>query len=120
MKFKDTWYEKLMRMTLNECLPLGDTPKATVYSAVWSNKEEFKKLGLIFRVKEDEKTKNLYVCRITPVEKTEVPYEEYMAEKFNSTPKKVERVLNDVKRTLLVKEDQEKLIWEIKKTVANY
>lgn len=61
MELKKSWIEKLEPMTLNECIPLGKSPKTSVYSAVFFNKEKL--AGKKFRVKEDMTTGAKYVCR---------------------------------------------------------
>lgn len=64
MEVKLTWFERMMEMSLKECLPLGDTPKATIYSAVHFNKKKIKAAGKKFRVQTDEVTKQEFVCRV--------------------------------------------------------
>jgi hypothetical protein len=64
MKLKKTWFEKLTALSPEECLPLGGTPRASVYSAIFKNREALDALGLKFRVQTDEKTKKEFVCRV--------------------------------------------------------
>jgi hypothetical protein len=64
MEIKLPWIERLLEMGVKECLPLEDTPAATIYSAVHYHKKEIKKRGMRFKVQEDDGTGMLYVCRI--------------------------------------------------------
>lgn len=64
MELKKTWIEKLMEMTPEECMPLGDSPAASVYSAIQYNKEKLAGAGMKFRVQIDEKTEKEFVCRV--------------------------------------------------------
>lgn len=50
-------------MGVKQCLPLGDSPAASIYSAIHQNKDEVKKRKLKFRVSKDD-SGNEYVCRI--------------------------------------------------------
>lgn len=63
MELKKTWFEKLSEMSTEECLPLGDSPASSVYSAINFNREEFEEKGLKFRIQKDEHDKE-YVCRV--------------------------------------------------------
>jgi len=64
MKLKKTWFEKLLALTEEECLPLGETPRASVYSAIFKNREALDAKGLKFRIQTDDKTKKEFVCRV--------------------------------------------------------
>ena len=54
----------MMKMGPEECIPLGDTPAATIYSAVHYNKAKIQEKGLKFRVQKDEKSEQEFVCRV--------------------------------------------------------
>jgi len=64
MEVKLTWFERMEKMSVEECLPLGDTPAATIYSAIHFNKETIKEKGMKFRVQKDNESGQEYVCRI--------------------------------------------------------
>ena len=64
MEVKLTWFERMMKMGPEECIPLGDTPAATIYSAVHYNKAKIQEKGLKFRVQKDEKSEQEFVCRV--------------------------------------------------------
>lgn len=64
MEIKLTWFERLMELEKKQCLPLGDTPKATIYSAIHYNKKEIKAAKKKFRVQTDDDTGAEYVCRV--------------------------------------------------------
>lgn len=62
MKLQKTWFEKLFELDAEACIPLKDTPSATVYSAIHSNRDS---LGdRRFRIQTDYKTKKKFVCRV--------------------------------------------------------
>lgn len=64
MELKLTWFEKMMKMSPEECLPLEGTPAATIYSAIHYNREEIDEKKMKFRIQKDEATEKEFVCRI--------------------------------------------------------
>lgn len=64
MEVKLTWIERMLEMSKKECIPLGDTPAATIYSAIHYNRKEIKKRKMKFRVQKDKTTNKEFVCRI--------------------------------------------------------
>lgn len=64
MEVKLTWIEKLMALEPMSCIPLGDTPPATIYSAIHYNKETIKEADMKFRVQTNEETGENFACRI--------------------------------------------------------
>lgn len=63
MQLKKTWIEKLMGMTPEECMPLEDTPQASVYSAIQYNKKVLNEKGMKFKIQPNDNGEK-YVCRV--------------------------------------------------------
>lgn len=60
---KRPWIERLSAMGLNECLDMEDTPRASIYTSVFQNKQG-KLKGKKFRTQQDKVSGKWYVCRI--------------------------------------------------------
>lgn len=64
MELKKTCFERLIEISLKQCMPLGTTPAQSMYSAIRQNKGELEKLGMKFKIVTEKVTEAKFICRV--------------------------------------------------------